>query len=360
MLDRLAQPRFPGTSGWRATHAYLRDVFGELGWQVRPMPFQASLLPGKYAFPAAGLALFASSSGAILALADGRNDLAVLLLAAGAALVGIIGRGAAGATDRWKRGRIELANLYVAMPYATPRWLFVAHLDSKSQFVPLSLRATSAAAALVVWGVLLFVTLLGSPISQDAMLLATLGVVASLAGIPLVLSGSGNASPGALDNASGVATLIGLAHAQRGADDVAFLITDGEELGLAGSRAFVRRSTSALAVINVDGVDDDGGFYLLDRFGLRRERPPSDPVRALLACAPASDTWVHRRRVPFGLVLDHMSFAKAGIPALTLMRGTVRSMVRVHRPIDDVAHLRGDGVGSAVRLLSAALEELRR
>ncbi len=55
-----------------------------------------------------------------------------------------------------------------------------------------------------------------------------------------------------------------------------------------------------------------------------------------------------------------MSFVKAGIPAFTLMRGTLRSMARVHRPADSVEHLRGDGVQAAVKLLVAALEELRR
>lgn len=279
---------------------------------------------------------------------------------AGALLVAAVARGAAYATDHWRAGRVELSNLLVAWPGATPRWLFVAHLDSKSQFVPLSLRATAAGGAILTWGVLLLLALIGGPFAEHPVLLGVLAIAAAAAGVPLLLSGSGNDSPGALDNASGVATLLGLAGAERGATDIAFLITDGEELGLAGSRVVVDRLPPVEGVVNIDGVDDDGGFYILDRFGLRRERPPSAPVRALLASAPASDTWVHRRRVPFGLVLDHMSFAKAGLPSLTLMRGTLRSMARVHRPGDDLAHLRGAGVLAAVRLLTVAVSELRR
>jgi Zn-dependent M28 family amino/carboxypeptidase len=58
-------------------------------------------------------------------------------------------------------------------------------------------------------------------------------------------------------------------------------------------------------------------------------------------------------------MLDHMPIVKGGTSALTLMRGDRGSMARVHRPSDDVAHLRGDGVAAAVDLVCAALRILR-
>jgi hypothetical protein len=50
---------------------------------------------------------------------------------------------------------------------------------------------------------------------------------------------------------------------------------------------------------------------------------------------------------------------RAGTAALSVMRGHRRSMARVHRPGDDVAHLRGDGVALCVKLVSGALGILR-
>lgn len=359
VLEELAQPRFCGSAGWQATHARVRRLFEEAGCTVDARPFEASLVPGRFAFPAAGFSLFAASAFAILALLDERRVLALAVLATGALLVTLIARGAAAATDRWSVQRLRMINLFAFRPDAHPRWLFVAHLDSKSQFVPLMLRAAAAGGAVLIWGALLLLALLGGPPSREPWLLGTLAVLAMTCGVPLLLSGSGNGSPGALDNASGVATLIGLAAAERNANDIAFLITDGEELGLAGSRAIGTALPPVEGVINVDGIDDGGSFFVLERFGLRRQGRAPHIAHALLAAAQAAGMPARRRDVPLGLILDHMSFTHAGFPALTLMRGTLRSMARVHRPADDLTHLRGTGVDAAVELLRGALVVLR-
>jgi hypothetical protein len=63
--------------------------------------------------------------------------------------------------------------------------------------------------------------------------------------------------------------------------------------------------------------------------------------------------------VPFGILLDHNPIVEAGTPALTLLRGSIRSLRRVHRPIDDLTRLTGEGVRQAVELGCAALFLLR-
>lgn len=358
-LAELARPRLVGTRGWTETHALVGRLFTERGWDVRVLPCEVSTLPGRWGLPAAGLVLMAASLGGALALQDGARLLAFGILGAGGAATAAIALFAARATDGWKYRRVELRNLWIQRPGARPRWVFCAHLDSKSQLVPLLLRASAAGTAIGAWLGLLAIALLGGPPARSATLLDLLSVIAIMAGAALLLCGAGNGSPGALDNASGVATLLGLAERESEAPDLALLVTDGEEIGLAGSRGIARSLPPVEGIINIDGIDDGGPFHVLERFGRRRRGRAPHLAMPLLKAADALGWEAHRRDVPLGLLLDHISFVRAGIPALTLMRGTFRSMMRVHRPADDLEHLSGSGIRDAVRLLSGALAVLR-
>ena len=147
---------------------------------------------------------------------------------------------------------------------------------------------------------------------------------------------------------------------QRAAGDVALLVTDAEELGLAGSRAIARSLPTVIGAINLDGIDDAGPFYLMERFGWPRKRGRAPHLAAALLRAGAElHLDVRRRDTPFGILLDHMPLVEGGTPALTIMRGGLGSLRRVHRPGDDLAHLRGQGIPPAMRLVSRALELLR-
>jgi hypothetical protein len=323
------------------------------------VPFSISPLPGRFCLPVLGVATLISSIMASLALEAGNRAGALAALALGGLIAWAVAAGTARATDSWSFRRMDLANLWFQAPAARPRWLIVAHFDSKSQFVPLALRAVAIAAAFGAWAGLLVLVTLGGPISQSPVLLDGLNTIAIIAGVALLLSGAGNRSPGALDNGSGLATLLGVAARERGADDVAFLATDAEEVGLAGARAIVRELPPIEGVINIDGIDDSGPFHLLERFGLRHTGYAPHLAMALLLASRALGVTAHRRDVPPGVLVDHMAFVRAGFPALTLMRGKLSSLARVHRPADDLRHLRGAGVEEAVDLVCAALHVLR-
>jgi hypothetical protein len=66
-----------------------------------------------------------------------------------------------------------------------------------------------------------------------------------------------------------------------------------------------------------------------------------------------------RRNVPFGLLLDHIPLARVRLPAVTLMRGTMRSLLRVHLATDSTAALNGAGIDTAITLVRRSLEILR-
>jgi Zn-dependent M28 family amino/carboxypeptidase len=236
----------------------------------------------------------------------------------------------------------------------------MAHRDSKSQPVPLAFRGPAIVVAIVSWLVLLVAALFHTARPLPAGMILLLGTLGVLAGVVLIFCWVDNRSPGALDNASGVVAALGIAARERAEGDVAFLITDAEELGLAGARAAARRLPPVIGVINLDGLDDEGAFYVLERFGvLRKQGLAPHLAAALLEEAAARGEAIERRDLPAGIPVDHIPIVRGGMPALTLMRGTLRSLRRVHLPSDNLTHLRGDGVQRAIELVSGALRRLR-
>jgi hypothetical protein len=242
----------------------------------------------------------------------------------------------------------------------SPRYVIMAHRDSKSQPLPLAFRGPAIILGAVSW-VALFVAALmhaARPISGPIIIL--LGALAVITGVLLIFCYVENRSPGALDNASGVVAALGIAARERKAGDVAFLITDAEELGLAGARAAAGGLPPVFGVINLDGLDDDGAFHVLERFGIVRKRGTAPHLAvALMQEADAMGEVANRRDLPIGIPVDHIPIVNAGVPALTVMRGTMRSLRRVHRPGDDLDHLRGDGVRKTIDLVCGALDRLR-
>jgi Zn-dependent M28 family amino/carboxypeptidase len=239
-------------------------------------------------------------------------------------------------------------------------YLVVAHRDSKSQPVPLSFRGPAIAFALLAW-LALFVLALASIAQPVAPGLAlAVGVIGVIAGLILLFCWVENNSPGALDNATGVVALLELAAREHAAGDVAFLVTDAEELGLAGARAIAGRLPVVIGAINLDGLDDEGAFWIIERFGWPRKRGLAPHLAAaMLRAADDLGLDARRRDVPFGIMLDHIPLVQGGTPAISVLRGGLRSLRRVHRPEDDLDHLRGDGIAPTIRLVARALELLR-
>ncbi|MGH2524166.1 MAG: hypothetical protein ACRDH2_16790, partial [Anaerolineales bacterium] len=92
-----------------------------------------------------------------------------------------------------------------------PHFYLVAHYDSKSQFIPIIARVILF--MLVSGGAAVFAILSLLRLALPALtpFAAVVGLTALLAGLPLLLLDVGNASPGAIDNASGCGLVLGLA-----------------------------------------------------------------------------------------------------------------------------------------------------
>ena len=133
------------------------------------------------------------------------------------------------------------------------------------------------------------------------------------------------------------------------------LMPSAEELGLAGARAWARQWKGAPGIaLNCDGVDDEGegeGELTIMYTGHR----PDDLLDALRR----STTLVPRvRRIPLGLLTDSVALADRGWTAVTVSRGSFRSLQRVHSRRDSLAHLTGSGIGGVATLLARAVEAL--
>jgi len=248
----------------------------------------------------------------------------------------------------WMRAR---ASNLVATRGAPRAWL-VAHLDSKSQPVPMLGRVAGIAGtaiALVALAIMSVVSAFGVDVSGGAWIIVTLvGVMASL---PVIASTVGARSPGAVDDASGVVTVLRAAAMLPREMAIGIALTSAEELGMAGARAFASRRGRGVA-LNVDGVDDRGTVLCMVHG--RAGRAPAAVLRAARAVA----TLVRTGPTIPGVLTDGVALASAGWDAVTLSRGTLATLSRIHRRADDLTALRGDGIEDMARLLAAAAREI--
>jgi hypothetical protein len=360
LIRSLARPRLTGTEEADAVEKEIRARFEGLGYQTREIPFEFSAVPGRYGLSAAGavLALGGLIAGILLVTGRPAGALVSLILAMAVALLPLVFFGRA-LDLPW--GRIESRNLLFQTPGGRPAWILMAHRDSKSQLVPTLLRTVAVGVAVAAWLTLFALAVMwygGEPFQFTT--LATLAAVLLVAAaVALALSWTGNDSPGALDNATGLAALLGVAEMAAGHGDVAFLITDAEELGLVGARAVAGDLPPVQGVINVDTLDDEGTFYVAEGYGWQRKGFAPQLAAALLTAGSVLDLPIERKGLPRSIPVDHLPIAEAGIPALTLVRGSWRTLAHIHRPGDDAAGIDGRGAADGAVLLAAALKLMR-
>jgi hypothetical protein len=360
-LQALCKPRLTGTPGAAQATSEVRERFEALGYRVTDHNFTFNPWLGRFGITIAGSFMLIGGFTAAATLYYGHPYYCLIALLSVLLLTLLLLSPIQHLLDRLHWGQVQGKNLLISREGSHPHYLLMAHRDSKSQPMPLAFRGPAIVIAGIAWAALAVLAALTIIEPVPARLIVIAGTLAVIGSVLLIFCWVENNSPGALDNASGVSALIGVAERENGNDDVAFLITDAEELGLAGARAIARHLPPVYGVINFDGLDDHGDFQVVEDFGWPRKTGKAPHLAAaLLSAAAALDQPAQRRSVPFGIMLDHIPIVKAGTPALTVMRGTLASLRRVHRPIDDLNHMRGDGVSRAVELTCAALFLLRK
>jgi hypothetical protein len=349
------QPRPTCSDGAADARQYCSHVLASAGYRVTERPFEYSAAVGLYGTPVAGAVslLLVVAAGALSLGGHAAPALGVLMVGfAGVALGGgwLAARGVLALPMFRRRG----VNLEAVRGDGDPELWLVAHADSKSQPVPLLLRAAGIivlALAAVAAFALVFASLFGSvPGRAWALVLAA----AALGALPVLGSVVGRASHGAVDNASGVATILCAAEILWTDLPFGILITDAEELGLAGARAWCSETSyPAAPVLNCDGVDDVGPLTLM--WTRPRARRLEEAFRS--AATGARYALRYTRLLP-GVLVDAVAFSDAGWEAVTLSRGSLATLTRIHTRSDDLDHLAGRGIAEASILLSSAAKKL--
>jgi hypothetical protein len=260
---------------------------------------------------------------------------------------------------RWVRSSNVVAR--APGPAGSPLFVFVAHYDSKSQNMPITVRvalfALLGAAGIVACQLEFLHLWLRWPLVPA--IHAAFGV-AFAAAAPLLALRTGNISPGALDNASGAATLVELARVWRDhplswKSRAIFLSPSAEEHGLVGSRLWVARHAGELLgepkcrVLNFDGCGATGELLVLPGSGVVAD--------AFVAAARAASVRMRRFPLGVGLIADHVPFVEVGIACATLLaRG--RGTSRIHTTGDSADLLDDAGFEAAGKAVLGAIERL--
>ena len=343
------EPRPAGGEAAARARGYCAETLVSCGFRVRERPFEYSALAGEYGTPLGGLVALAVVCAGAAAGVWAHAGLSLGLLVVGVPVLVVSGQWLA------RKGVLTLpamrrrsVNLEAVRADEDPPLWLVAHIDSKSQPVPLLVRAGGIVLLAAAW-----IAALALATAQ-----LTRGVIfewrwvvlaAGLGAIPVLASTVGKRSVGAIDNASGVATLLTLAGMLPPAAPIGILITDAEELGLAGARAWCAGRSPGRAV-NFDGLDDAGILTLM------WTRPRSSRLEAVLRDA-ADAAVAPLRIVPLipGVLVDAVALSDAGWEVVTLSRGTIGTLRRIHTRRDDGDALQGDGIAEAARVLMRAV-----
>jgi Zn-dependent M28 family amino/carboxypeptidase len=185
-------------------------------------------------------------------------------------------------------------------------------------------------------------------------LVFVLAIVAAAGAIPLVLCLTGNNSPGAVDNGSGLVSVMLAVREVPAQQDIGVIVTSAEELGLAGARAYVESHREPAIVLNCDTIDDPGSFLCLTH---GRDRGTGATAAVSRAGARLGLPVSVRGMIP-GILADSIAFADAGWDAVTVSRGNLSTLARVHTSSDTRERLDGSGIAQAALLLAATIEEL--
>jgi len=145
-----------------------------------------------------------------------------------------------------------------------------------------------------------------------------------------------NYSPGAVDNATGVVAALVAAEHLRHRHDVAVLVTGAEEFAMAGARAWVTTNGASGSFVNFDGIDSVGKYRVMIH-GSRASGSVDrcrEIAHAVAHALVSSGTEVVRRGLPPGVLVDGVALSRAGMPGVTVSRGSWQTLQVVHTRSD--------------------------
>ena len=370
-IRHLAFPRRVGSTGETEARAYIVKQFAELGLHVVREPFHFTKFPAEV-LPRILCGLFVPIVLSVPWFGE-RFPIPVCLACLLSLSIALL-------CTQWQKrfeglyniGRKHYSENIIATNDVeqdgnTPVFLFVAHYDSKSQVLPIAVRA-------VAYGIgIAGLTLLTVTSAIKVVTLAWLPayIVWSIAGITafsLLLLQSNvtqNRSPGGFDNASGVGVMLEVARvamARREKKPIIFLAAGAEEYGMCGALRHTQKHVDAYDrnrtyVINLDGLGVGSGVNVVTRYGI----PPIHTTRRLAKLLQTSGAslgvQVSERYLPIGVGLDSIPIASRGFETVTLTAGDVGSVaLKIHSKRDNADLLNVESLQKVGELITDVIE----
>ncbi len=173
-------------------------------------------------------------------------------------------------------------------------------------------------------------------------------------------------APGADDNASGCAGVLEIARVFAGAAferSIEYILFDGEEIGLLGSRYYVAERDTALtieAVINIDMIGRDyGGGVVVDVAGR------DDPVDSALAAVIIEMSSFLQLDLDCEYLYiasptsDHIAFWEIdGVPAILMIENEYRNNPHYHNSSDIADYIDFDYMTDVVKVVAGSASQL--
>ncbi|MDQ7825630.1 MAG: M28 family peptidase [Candidatus Eremiobacteraeota bacterium] len=370
-VSEFSFPRFAGGEGERRALSLLRERLRSWGMAPEEVSFQVSRFPFLFFFKAV-VALWGGGLALSLSTLTRFPQLSLVFIAVTAGAVAFFSR-----WHPWMErlynvplfGTVESATLHGQLgsdpDSKAPHLVFMAHYDSKSQLLPgfiralvsflglFALLALSAASLVVVF-------LPGWGSGVPAVVAYGSGAIMAVMILLMLFNPSQDKSPGAMDNASGVAVLLALSRhfslEPPGGAVLHFLFTGAEEIGLCGSFRFLAERQQDFPpertyVVNLDGVGGTEKLLVVDSYGF----PPSITARRLGKFirnrARALGVRLHRAPLVLGALWDHVVWGARGYESVTLsVGGWDRATLSVHSSDDSERHINAGALSLAFKI----------
>ena len=361
-ITQLAFPRLVGSAGEAKAQDYIVQQFSELGLDVTREPFSFTKFPAEV-LPRLLCGLFVPIVLSVPWLGE-RFLIPVCLACLFSLAVTLL-------CTQWQQrfeglydvGRKHDSENIVATNGRkpndnTPALLFVAHYDSKSQVLPIAVRAVAYGIAIA--GLTALTTVMVIEVAILAWfpdysplvwgwLPDSIVIVWSVAGVTtfclllLQINFTQNRSPGGFDNASGVGVMLEVARVvmARGEDkSITFLAAGAEEYGMCGALRYVQTHADEYDpentyVINLDGLGVGNAVSVVTRYGIPTVHTADILAETFRTSGKVLGIQVFERYLPIGVGLDSIPIASHGFETVTLTAGDVgRVALKIHSERD--------------------------
>ena len=359
-ITQLAFPRLVGSTGEAKAQDYIVQQFSELGLDVTRELFSFTKFPAEV-LPRLLCGLFIPVVLSVPWLGE-RFPIPICLVCLLSLAVALLftqwQKRFEGLYDVGRRHRSE--NIFATNGRkrndTTPALLFIAHYDSKSQVLPIAVRAVAYGIAIVGLTALTTVmviegaTLAWFPDYSPLVWLSDFIVIIwSVAGVTtfclliLQINLTQNRSPGGFDNASGVGVMLEVARvlmARGEKKSIAFLATGAEEYGMCGALRYVEKYADEYDpentfVINLDGLGVGNGVNVVTGYGIPPLRTANVLAGRFQTSGESLGIQVSERHLPIGVGLDSIPIASRGFETVTLTAGDVgRVALKIHSKQD--------------------------